>query len=815
MSSSPSKPNISRPPLRSKFSECYTSLLSGDHPWLKTDNQVPSFSQDDRSNPRPGFNRSKSSAKSNSAPRARFFADLLCLPVETHLVCQLIASIPPDTLLDDDPSSTGASIRENIGSLWRESVRVWREEDEDEVRRANAIETLVALSYSILIKRFSNYSFDIITIFAGGMDEADEVFTSLVVAIDDTLRGSSKRWPILPSSTTAGFGQDEGQPQNSQPLDTATQHRVLQLALLWLACVSQTSLGAYFLRRDLFNTISTFISSPSTSPFAYEAALFIGLLAMVGQGSSSGMVLGTSTSNPYARRLRDWVDEGCMTKVILSSAAALEQAVARYVEVSDDAPPSVAGAIAGLASLKWMSGLGQIVGFNTLPISGSGVAESPANGPRGAGTISGGDFSHLPPPSAVILLSVFLFSRSNPAFTNLVMRIPAQNDDVETRSDQPSPPGSGLALYVHLLSISSYLSAHASSNYRSRSFSRIALILMLLLLFDPQGARTVISDHKACQEAVTNVRICRQREPPLSLPSRKRIRLITANLDVATMFLRYNLSKRMDVASYMVALRIIQKTIVLCSDEMVRVEYEWDDTWSSIFGLAGFLAIRHAEMRISSDVGELIRALISTLNTALIRSDKYLATTNETHLFIYELVRSSSTLRRLISILAGENVKGAVNGSGGNNNGSVTSTPPLTGVSSPPPTFSNSFGGPAIPTHPKIYSSLPEWKNVEKVIVTVESRIEEWVSAKSSRRNKTPDVGAVMKMIAGLDLENLLIGGDNDGKPSNGVGGNASWMNGGAADHHELDWLDRVQENSLPEFVRYACLDILQILPIY
>ncbi len=128
----------SRAPLKTKFSDSYTRLLEGRQPWLEEDG-ISGFSSvgslTNEATTRPAVSRTKSSGKSNAGPRTRYFADLLCLPVETRLVAQQLEAVSPETLLDDDPHSKGAHITDNIGSLWREAIRVWRESDEDEVRR--------------------------------------------------------------------------------------------------------------------------------------------------------------------------------------------------------------------------------------------------------------------------------------------------------------------------------------------------------------------------------------------------------------------------------------------------------------------------------------------------------------------------------------------------------------------------------------------------------------------------------------------------------------------------------------------------------
>ncbi|EPQ27544.1 uncharacterized protein PFL1_05082 [Pseudozyma flocculosa PF-1] len=777
--------HTSRPPLRSKFSQCYAALLSGQQPWTQADASTSSTdaaaaaSADGHAAPRPDLSRTKSKGKTNSGPQIRYFADLLCLPVETRLVVELLGAVSADALLDDDPASRGALIRDNVGSLWREAIRVWRQRDEDDVRRRNAVDTLVALSYPILAKRFSNYAFDIIAIFAGGMDEADDVFISLVDAIDDALRSHRPRRTVLASGVRDESADDHdahGAAAASEAayLDRDLQHRALQLGLLWLSCVSQTSLGAYFLRRDLFVTVTAFVRAPSTSIFAFESSLFLGLLATVGQGSSSSLMLSSSTSNPYARRMRDWVDYECMAKILFAAAAALEQATQQYVELADDTVPTLAGSLAGMASLRWIGGLGEIVGMTTSASSTS--IASDINGRRRPSATGGPDFAHLPSPSTVILLPVFLLARSNQAFASKVVfatGCPTNADDVAQTQDDDGATGCS---YVQLLSLSSYLCTHAAGTPRSRSYARVALLLLLVLLHDPSGIRAVLDDSD---------RSTRLREPGLSYPRQKPRRLVTCNIVVATCHLRHNLSKRLDIHSHLLGLRIIQRSITLCAAERISLEFDWADTWNAIFSLAAFVAGRHAEIRAGAELPQLVRSIVATLNTALLRSDHFLASTKETQAFLYELVRSSHVIRTLACILDPAVVPASPR------EGSATLLE-------------------ATPTPPKLYALLPGYRNLEHVILAVEARISDWVAAKpSSRRNKTPDIVTVSKIVSNLNLEDLLAGGDDEASE----GATANVVR--ARDNADLEWLDKMQESSLAEFVRWSCADVMRILPIY
>ncbi|KAN0065742.1 hypothetical protein ACQY0O_000872 [Thecaphora frezii] len=790
----------SRPPLRSKFSECYTHLLSGKQPWTATagpsgpllssssSSLAAAHSDDAASRPSPA--RGKSTGKSNAGPRNRYFADLLCLPVETQLVVELLDAVPAETLLDDDPLGQGALIRENVGSLWREAIRVWRQDDENEVRRKNAVDTLVALSYPILGKKFSNYAFDLIAIFAGGMEEADDVFISLVDAIDDALRAHQPRRTALASSIRDEVLEQEQHAAATQAmayLDRDLQHRALQLGLLWLSSVSQTSLGAYFLRRDLFSTITSFVQTPSTSIFAFESSLFMGLLATVGQGSSGNLAMGSSTSNPYARRMRDWVDHDCMHRILVATAAALKQGTERYVELVDDSPPSIAASIAGLASLKWMSGIGEMVGMASSASSSTIASEANGVGNRRP-SATGLDFSHLPPPAVVALLPIFLLGRSNQAFTSTLVSTAGVDGRGAVDVDEERNP------YVSLLSLSTYLCTHAASTPRSRCYARIALLLLLVLLYDPSGARTAIDDSESSASLVQRMRVCRQREPALAYPRSKRSRLLTCNLDVATCHLRYNLSKRLDVHGYLLSLKLIQRSIALCALERVPLEYDWADTWASIFSLAAFVAGRHDEMRVSTDISQLIKAVVSTINTALLRSDQFLTSTKEIHAFLYELVRSSHALRNLVRIL----------------DPSIPASPSQVDPTGAAAASSAPAQAPApAPIPAKLYALLPGYRNIERVLTAVEARISDWVAAKpASRRNKAPDIASVNQIIASLDLEALLTGGDDD--EAQGTPDSARMRS-----NADLEWLDRMQEGSLAEFVRFSCADIVRILPIY
>ena len=118
-------PSSSKSQLRSKFTASYESLLSGEQPWLLTSGSAtPSLSP---SNSFTSASYFSPSGKKPSAPRVRFFADLLCLKVEPITLARLMNAVSARQLTNDNEGSKGARIRDNVGSLWRECLRVWKD----------------------------------------------------------------------------------------------------------------------------------------------------------------------------------------------------------------------------------------------------------------------------------------------------------------------------------------------------------------------------------------------------------------------------------------------------------------------------------------------------------------------------------------------------------------------------------------------------------------------------------------------------------------------------------------------------------------
>lgn len=82
---------------------------------------------------------------------------------------------------------------------------------------------------SFLGRPLPNYSYDIMSLLAGSLEQADVVFPDFVTGLDGILQNAES------------------------PPDL--KERTLALILLFVASINQGSVNSYFLRRDLFSSV--------------------------------------------------------------------------------------------------------------------------------------------------------------------------------------------------------------------------------------------------------------------------------------------------------------------------------------------------------------------------------------------------------------------------------------------------------------------------------------------------------------------------------------------------------------------------------
>ena len=550
-----------------RFRACYERLLAGEHPWDR--DESPSM---------------RASGKSNTAARAPFLHDLLALDVEHGAVLALFRDLEPTDLLDE----RFARRRDNITGLWKEALRCWDEEPHDEARSCHAVETLLALALALLPKPYTNYTLDVVTLLAGRMADADDVFYTLVAAIDRTLRDSAP-----PSAWHA-----------------RRFRATLRLALVFTACTGTSSLATYLLHRDLFTAAMSVVHSQTGADLLCEASLLTALLATAGHAPASlgvdpvsSATIGDAGFQPYQRRVR-----ACATSPDMARMAQAWSVQARRIIEAYQASAHAASAPARPAwSWAWL-----------------GAAPAPTAPPA----------SGLPPPSIALLLALWLWVQVS-----------------ETMALALLAPPAGEPLAVTFFSMASYLLTHAASSARATTYAHTALQIMLALLGPTDNEPSRVQTQLLADESplLAHVQLCRDRADPLPLPptsgaGRPR-RLIVLVLDETALFLKYNRRKRLDAAAFRTALACVQRTLLLCAQQRVHLEYDWLTLWRAILGTAEFLAARQAD--VPDDLPRLAPPPPDPPAPALVLSARVLPTPADTHWLIYELARTRAPLESL------------------------------------------------------------------------------------------------------------------------------------------------------------------------
>lgn len=106
--------------------------------------------------------------------------------------------------------------------------------------------------------------------------------------------------------------------------------------------------------------------------------------------------------------------------------------------------------------------------------------------------------------------------------------------------------------------------------------------------------------------AVTDIPLCRHRDPPLppAAPDRP---VVCAILDCAVLWLRHNLAKRFPVHPYTLCIRICYRVLFAIAEKGLRVEYNWKGFWDALLGLLNFLTSRLDDLATTGGVEVLLR----------------------------------------------------------------------------------------------------------------------------------------------------------------------------------------------------------------
>ncbi|KIY69176.1 hypothetical protein CYLTODRAFT_237652 [Cylindrobasidium torrendii FP15055 ss-10] len=469
-------------------------------------------------------------------------------------------------------------LKKPLNGLFANGLALARDTTLPELTVSHLLDTLCLLFKYVLEKNLSGW--EVMEVFAGGVSHSDAFFMGFVDLFADSLNDDSR--------------------------PSAVRHQTLQLGLVFMCGISQLSPGAYFLRRDVFHALATFIKSHDTQQFTFEALLFLAILCDFHK-------VDAARSNLYLVHVKDSDDQELMKNICWAANFALQTSVKTYQDISDDEPTQSFGSSFGqfLSSMRPDKALSSV----------------PAKQPKEM-------FKNQPIEATVILLPIYEFIYSNSLFVSETLK---SLSDPDTQSH----------LLLTILSLSSYVLTHASSTSQPRSLAYANLALHTLLTFAENDAVLTVF----CRPCKQYIRLCRQREPDLPTPVRTGRAPICALLDCCILWLRHNLHLKLEVQMYTTCIYVLHRTIYYLIKVHERLVYHWRELWAGLLGLLHFLATKLNTLVGTGGIESLVVETINLLNLCLSKADVFLPAPKDVHEFAYELVRSSSDIQSQAPIL--------------------------------------------------------------------------------------------------------------------------------------------------------------------
>lgn len=208
---------------------------------------------------------------------------------------------------------------------------------------------------SVLSKKYTNPSSDIITILAG-LDQIDALFTDFVGSLDFIIRNDKRsEWRIIERWRGAQAEYASTDAMLYFVSVAAVRQKAVEVALAITSGAYQTSLLTYFIQRDMFPSVMK-VGNLQHKPTAH----FLWLCAMSNEKPGQQLIQDAEATheiskpftligllanynkfefqNPYQLRLNDFVNEDTIQQIIRSVGGACQDLRTQYVDIQDDSP---------------------------------------------------------------------------------------------------------------------------------------------------------------------------------------------------------------------------------------------------------------------------------------------------------------------------------------------------------------------------------------------------------------------------------------------------------------------------------------------
>ncbi|KAJ5272193.1 hypothetical protein N7524_005462 [Penicillium chrysogenum] len=303
-------------------------------------------------------------ATDDAEPSEGFWRELFLLPPDRNQLHAILDNLSPDDTI-------GLQIQTR-----RFFVRAIREAAAGAAPADSyALDTLTVFLTSILRKKYTNPSSDVITVLAG-LDEVDHVIPDFVAVLDRIIR-------------------------NGSSFDVRL--KAIKTAIAMTSGAYKTSLVSYLTHRDLFPSLMKYVSDSDTPLQVFDPFLLLGLLANYNK---------FEFQNPYQLRLDDFVNESSIEKVAKGVGLACNRLRNGYIAVQDDIPEG------------W-SLTNTLIFFGLRALAPG--ARDKANPPSAEEAKA--MFADLPAQEAAILMATYDFTNANKLFGYHLVHLGAENGE--------------------------------------------------------------------------------------------------------------------------------------------------------------------------------------------------------------------------------------------------------------------------------------------------------------------------------------------------------------------------------------------------
>ncbi|KAI9664344.1 MAG: hypothetical protein M1831_002277 [Alyxoria varia] len=280
-----------------------------------------------------------------------FWRELFLLKPDLTSLRQLLSGLSTQALLHH------AIPTQEIFARCTEAIRAGHSPEDE-----NALATLTAFLESILSKRYTSPSADVISILAG-LEGVDWAFANFVSALDFAIR--------------------DGKTQD-------IRQKAVRAAMAAVGGAYQTGLVSYFLNRDLFPSLMKLVQDVDDPHLMYEPCTLLGLLVNYNK---------FEFQNPYQLRLEDFVDDSTIHRMMNGIGTILLSSRNAYLNIQDDLTEGWS-----FASTLTYFGLGGLI--TTSRTAAANLSEEDMKVA----------FASMPPPQVAVLLATYDFVNANKIF---------------------------------------------------------------------------------------------------------------------------------------------------------------------------------------------------------------------------------------------------------------------------------------------------------------------------------------------------------------------------------------------------------------